>query len=262
MWMSQKIVIPIKSNIIDNDTAAFYDFFGMTDYVSPKRVADQLDQAQNSDTVELQIASNGGDVFAASEIYTLLKSSNATVTAIIQGLAASAASVIAVAADNVQISPTAQIMIHKAWSETQGNSDDMAHQAEVLNGIDDSIVNAYEAKTGMDRGKLLNLMSNETWLGAKDAVTYGFADSIMSFKNDDDESVSDKEKQPLQAFASLGTMVPHAAVNKWQAMMAEIQATKAELEPKPDTQVDNSSQHSDLYNAKLAILLHTNGGNK
>jgi ATP-dependent protease ClpP protease subunit len=240
-----KIVIPIKSDVIDNNTADFYDFFGMTNYVSPKKVGDQLAKVQTGDTVELQIASNGGDVFAASEIYTQLKSSTAKVSAVIQGLAASAASVIAVAADNVQISPTAQIMIHKAWSGMQGNSEDLAHESQVLDGIDQSIANAYEAKTGMSSGDLLNLMSKETWLGANDAVKYGFADSILTF----DEKEPEKQQQALQAFAGAGTIVPKQAVTKWQALMASITANKAA--PQNDNKI--TSQH-DLRDQKLAIL--------
>ncbi|ANK63368.1 hypothetical protein AYR56_05350 [Loigolactobacillus backii] len=252
--MNQKIVIPIKSNIIDNDTASFYDFFGMDNYVSPEKVANQLATAESSDTVELQIASNGGDVFAASEIYTLLKSCQAKVTATIQGLAASAASVIAVAADTVQISPTAQIMIHKAWSGMDGgNSDALAHESQVLDGIDQSIANAYEAKTGLDNGKLLNLMSNETWLGAKDAVKLGFADSIMTFKNDDNEPAEDK--QPLQAFASVGSVVPKTAVAKWQGLMAKAKVNDAATPVNKNEIVnDISQQNDDLKNRKLAIL--------
>ncbi|RRG06381.1 MAG: Clp protease ClpP [Lactobacillus sp.] len=248
-----KIVIPIKSDVIDNNTADFYDFFGMTNYVSPKKVGDQLAKVQTGDTVELQIASNGGDVFAASEIYTQLKSSTAKVSAVIQGLAASAASVIAVAADDVKISPTAQIMIHKAWSTMQGNAEDLAHESQVLNGIDQSIANAYEAKTGMSSGDLLNLMSKETWLGANDAVKYGFADSIMTFS---DEKEPEKQQQAMQAFASTSTVVPKAAVAKWQGIMAKMQAYKIldKVKDIPTITQKSDSQQADLKNQKLAIL--------
>lgn len=250
-----KIVIPIKSDVIDNDTASFYDFFGMTNYVSPQKVANQLATVNDGDTVELQIASNGGDVFAASEIYTLLKSTKAKVTATIQGLAASAASVIAVAADDVQISPTAQIMIHKAWSGMQGNSEDLAHESQVLDGIDQSIANAYEAKTGMSSGDLLNLMSKETWLGAKDAVKYGFADSIMTFS---DKKEPEKQQEAMQAFASANTVVPKAAVAKWQGLMAKTKVNDAIGVVKDAANIKKTSQQSDLKNQKLAILLGKN----
>lgn len=102
-------VIEVKADIVDNDTGKFYDWIGW-DAVYPGKVSNLLDGA---DEVEVNINSNGGDVFAASEIYTLLSQHSGMVTVNIQGLAASAASVIAMAGDVVHISPTAQIMIHK-----------------------------------------------------------------------------------------------------------------------------------------------------
>ncbi|ARW13423.1 Endopeptidase Clp [Lactiplantibacillus plantarum subsp. plantarum] len=171
--MTKKVMI--KGDIVDDQTAGFYQFFGMP-AVSPSGVADILnddDDDGDDEALEVDIASNGGDVFAASEIYTMLKNYAGNVTVNIQGLAASAASVIAMAGDHVNISPTAQIMIHKAWSQPAGNADDLEHEASILNGIDQSIASAYQAKTGMDQADLLQLMANETWLTASDAVDKG-----------------------------------------------------------------------------------------
>ncbi|KRL02517.1 ATP-dependent Clp protease, protease subunit [Liquorilactobacillus capillatus DSM 19910] len=193
----------IKGDVVDDKTAAFYQFFGMP-AVSPSGVADALNSDDPSSDVEVDIASNGGDVFAASEIYTMLKGVQGNVTVNIQGLAASAASVIAMAGDKVNISPTAQIMIHKAWSQQAGNSDDLNHEANVLNGIDQSIASAYEAKTGMKQSDLLQLMSNETWLTAKDAVDKGFADEIM-FANEN-------QLQPVNAISHIPSK---KAINKF-----------------------------------------------
>lgn len=180
--------IDIKGTVVDDETAAFYSFFGIPS-ASPSAVAQILNDGEGDD-VEVNIASNGGDVFAASEIFTLLKAANANVTVNIQGLAASAASVIAMAGDTVKISPTAQIMIHQAASYGSsgvgGNKDDLAneiadlsHEIDVLDGIDKSIASAYESKTGMPQGDLLNMMAQETWIGAQEAVDKGFADEIM-----------------------------------------------------------------------------------
>lgn len=121
-------VINIKGTIVDDETAAFYSFFGIPSS-SPSAVAQILNDDEDvpdepDSDVEVNIASNGGDVFAASEIYTMLRQANAKVTVNIQGLAASAASVIAMAGDTVKISPTAQIMIHQAASNMGGNKDD------------------------------------------------------------------------------------------------------------------------------------------
>lgn len=203
-------VIEVKADIVDNDTGKFYDWIGW-DAVYPGKVSTLLDGA---DEVEVNINSNGGDVFAASEIYTLLSQHSGMVTVNIQGLAASAASVIAMAGDVVHISPTAQIMIHKAWTIADGNADDMAHTSELLEGIDDSIMNAYVAKTGLDKSELSNMMAKETWLTANQAVDYGFADDVMDFG---------RSKEPV--LNSIGyPQVSRAVVDRWKKAMASAEA--------------------------------------
>ena len=203
-------VIEVKADIVDNDTGKFYDWIGW-DAVYPGKVSNLLDGA---DEVEVNINSNGGDVFAASEIYTLLSQHSGMVTVNIQGLAASAASVIAMAGDVVHISPTAQIMIHKAWTIADGNADDMAHTSEFLEGIDDSIMNAYVAKTGLDKSELSNMMAKETWLTANQAVDYGFADDVMDFG---------RPREPV--LNSIGyPQVSRAVVDRWKKTMASAEA--------------------------------------
>lgn len=172
--------IDIKGYIVSNDDKEFYDFYGMTS-TYPKMVQDAIANDEDEE-ITLNIASNGGDVFAASEIYTMLRDSGKRIVVNIQGLAASAASVISMAGNTVRISPTAHIMIHKASSGLVGNSDDMEHQSVVLNSIDESIALAYEMKTGLKQSELLELMAKETWLNAKTAVDKGFADEIMFFE--------------------------------------------------------------------------------
>lgn len=203
-------VIEVKADIVDNDTGKFYDWIGW-DAVYPGKVSTLLDGA---DEVEVNINSNGGDVFAASEIYTLLSQHSGMVTVNIQGLAASAASVIAMAGDVVHISPTAQIMIHKAWTIADGNADDMAHTSEFLDGIDDSIMNAYVAKTGLDKSELSNMMAKETWLTANQAVDYGFADDVMDFG---------RSREPV--LNSIGyPQVSRAVVDRWKKAMSSAEA--------------------------------------
>ncbi|MGZ0946327.1 head maturation protease, ClpP-related [Streptococcus thermophilus] len=176
--------------------------------------------------ITLNIASNGGDVFAASEIYTMLKASGKRIVVNVQGLAASAASVISMAGDTVRISPTAQIMIHKASTGIRGNSDDLEHQSAVLSSIDESIALAYEMKTGLKQTELLDLMAKETWLNAKTAVDKGFADEIM---------FSDTEKEVMVTNA-VHQLPSKSAINKFKNMIA-----------KPKT--------NSLREQKLAILL-------
>lgn len=173
------MTIEIKNSIVSDVVGTLYDKMGVNDYTSPKKVKAQLKDCAFSNDLIVNVSSGGGDVFAASEIYTMLRDSGKKVTVNIQGLAASAASVISMAGDTVRISPTAQIMIHKASNGIQGNADGMSHNANVLDGIDKSIAAAYVAKTGMKESDLIQMMSNETWLTAKDAVDKGFADEIM-----------------------------------------------------------------------------------
>lgn len=233
--------IDIKGAVVDDDTAAFYSFFGMSS-VSPSDVSQVLNDG-NDDDVQVNIASNGGDVFAASEIFTMLKSSSATVTVNIQGLAASAASVIAMAGDKVNISPTAQIMIHQAAVAVGGNKDDLAHEATVLDGIDQSIALAYAQKTGMSEDDLLNMMAQETWLTATDAVDKGFADEIMFVE----------DNQP--AFANdVGAIVPKTAVNKLLNLISKSERPVN----KQQNKTTDSHLTSDLKQSKVAILMGKN----
>ncbi|WP_282803949.1 head maturation protease, ClpP-related [Secundilactobacillus kimchicus] len=228
-------MIDIKGDIIDNETALMYDYFGLPN-VSPgavdKILNDDTDDPNESGEVIVNVASNGGDVFAASEIYTALKNYRGAVTVNVQGLAASAASVIAMAGDKVNVSPTAQIMIHKAWSELQGNADGLAHQSEVLDGIDNSIANAYVAKTGKSKDEVLRLMSNETWLTAQDAVDQGFADEIMFVDN-----------KQLQAVNATGNIISHEAVNKFLNLLKAADKTK---EPKKPTKTKIKAGANDI----------------
>ncbi|PEG97464.1 peptidase [Lactobacillus sp. UMNPBX9] len=230
--------VPIKGAIVDDNTAMFYDYFGMT-CTSPKKVSAILDEevAEGDDDIVVDIASNGGDVFVASEIYSMLKNNKSNVKVNVTGLAASAASVIAMAGDTVSIAPTAQIMIHKAWTRVDGNADDLGHEAGVLSGIDKSIASAYELKTGMKQSDLLQMMSNETWLTAQDAVDKGFADEIMFVNEEDDEPVMN----------SMEDIPSKSAINKLMNLI--LKADKQQN--KTTSQFENPS----LKDKKLAILM-------
>lgn len=222
--------IDIKGDIVDNDTGEFFDYFGMSS-VYPKKVQQAIENDEDEEII-LDVASNGGDVFSASEIYTMLKSSGKNIVVNIQGLAASAASVIAMAGNTVNISPTAQLMIHKASVIGAGNADDFEHEAKVLNGIDESIASAYELKTGMKQEDLLQMMASETWLNAKEAVDKGFADNIM-FSN-----------EAIVVTNSINHIPSKQAINKFKNLIA-----KEKLKNEKDSQPKIS-----LREQKLAIL--------
>lgn len=132
--------------------------------------------------VTIFLNSPGGDCIAASQIYTMLMEYKDEVTIKIDGIAASAASVIAMAGTKVIMAPTALIMIHNPMTMAYGNTDEMEKAIEMLDQVKESILNAYETKTGMSRAKLSHLMDSETWMNASKAVELGFADEILKDK--------------------------------------------------------------------------------
>lgn len=171
--------LEIKGTIISNDEKWMYDLFEM-DSTAPRDII----LPESHEPLEVMINSGGGDVFAGSEIYTMLKDYSGDVNIKVIGIAASAASVIAMAGNKVEISPTAQIMIHNPWVSTAGDHNDMRFTAEYLENWAVSLSNAYQLKTGKTKDELLQLMESETWFNAQQAVDAGFADEVM-FQNTD-----------------------------------------------------------------------------
>lgn len=148
------------------------------DEVTPAQFNSDLAALGEIKTLKVRINSPGGDVFAAAAIHNSLKNHAARVEAYVDGWAASAASVVAMAGDEVIMPATSMMMIHNPASFVFGDARDMRATADVLDKVRDSIIAAYEAKTGKPRAELINLMNSETWMTAKDAVELGFADRI------------------------------------------------------------------------------------
>ena len=186
--------IQLKGPLIPNDYQEMYDFYNW-EGTSAKKISDELPE-DNSDVI-IEVNSNGGLVTVGSEIYTALRSYKGNVTAEVVGMAGSSASFAIMGADKVVMSPTAQIMIHKAsFREISGNSDDLEKASDALKSIDKSIINAYVEKTGLDEEKLMKMMAKETYMSAHEAVELGFADEVMSFKavaSGADNMLSDEE---------------------------------------------------------------------
>lgn len=154
------------------------------DEVTPKQFKAEL---FNSDgDITIWINSPGGDVFAASQIYNMLMDYKGKVTVKIDGIAASAASVIAMSGNEVQMSPVAMLMVHNPATFAFGDTVEMAKAIAMLDEVKESIINAYEIKTGLSRSKLARFMDAESWFNANKAVELGFADSIM-FQNEDEK---------------------------------------------------------------------------
>lgn len=161
------------------------------DEVTPGIFKDELNSGKGN--ITLWINSPGGDVFAASQIYNMLMEYPYEVNVKIDALAASAASVIAMAGTKICMSPVAMLMIHNPATVAIGDSKDMQKAINMLTEVKESIINAYEIKSGLSRNKISNLMDAETWMNAKEAKRLGFADEILfadgdesSEKNSDD----------------------------------------------------------------------------
>ena len=153
------------------------------DEVTPKLFKDEL--MADSGNVTVWINSPGGDVFAAAQIYNMLMDYTGQVTVKIDGLAASAASVIAMAGGDVYMSPVSMLMIHNPSTIAIGDSEEMLRAKALLDEVKESIINAYELKSGLSRTKLSHLMDAETWMNANKAIELGFADKIL-FTEDQD----------------------------------------------------------------------------
>jgi ATP-dependent Clp protease protease subunit len=173
------------------------NFWG--DEITPQMFREDLEAEEGDVTV--WINSPGGNVFAAAEIYTMLKDYAGKVTVKVASLAASAASVVAMAGDTVQMSPTALLMLHDPSTVAMGNTRDMEKAIAALNEVKEAIVNAYAAKSGLRRGRIADLMSEETWLNAKKAVELGLADEILydGKKPEEDEEPEKEDALPVEA---------------------------------------------------------------
>ena len=156
------------------------------DDITPRKFKAELTAATGDIAVWLN--SPGGDVFAASQIYTMLKEYEGKVTVKIDGIAASAASVIAMAGDEIVMSPVAMMMIHNPATVIFGEAADLQSGIKMLSEVKESIINAYEQRTGLPRGKISNMMDAETWFSAQKAVELGFADQILYVPENTDAS--------------------------------------------------------------------------
>lgn len=165
----------------DNRTIYFDGYIAQDswfdDDITPKKFKAEL--LSDSGDISVWLNSPGGDVFAASQIYTMLKEYAGKVSVRIDGLAASAASVIAMAGDEIIMSPVAMMMIHNPATVIFGEAADLQSGIKMLSEVKESIINAYEQKTNLPRNKISNMMDAETWFSAQKAVELGFVDKIL-----------------------------------------------------------------------------------
>ena len=209
---------------ISNET-----WFG--DEITPKEFRGELNSGQGKVTV--WINSPGGDCFAAAQIYNMLMEYSGPVDVHIDGIAASAASVIAMAGNHVAISPVGMMMIHNPATVSIGDEWEMKKAMDMLSEVKESIINAYELKTGLPRKQLSNMMNAESWMNAKKALELGFADSIL-YDGDDEDDEDDEPEGMIFSRAA----VTNSLLNKLKAQV-----------PKPDNRVDAS-----VLNKRLDLI--------
>ena len=212
------------------------------DEVTPEYFREEL-EAHPGD-IEVYINSPGGDVVAATMIYTMLMEHKGNVTVKIEGLAASAASIVAMAGSRVLMAPTAYMMIHNASSIAWGNKHEMEHEAAVLAEIDKGIRDAYHIKTGIRDSKLEQMMEDETWMSACTCIMLGFADGYIGAVEPDPDEDGDEPDDPdevehLDDLAGRGRALPAVA---WSAC-GQIRALRKALR---DEEMLASANHEAL----------------
>lgn len=196
------------------------------DDITPAMFREEL--FAGSGPITVWINSPGGDCIAASQIYTMLMDYKGDVTVKIDGIAASAASVIAMAGTEVLMSPTSLIMVHNPATVAIGDHEDMKKAISMLDEVKESIINAYEIKTGLSRDSLSKLMDAETWMNANKAVELGFADGVLE---------DEKNLDVVPAYAFSRKTVQAALMNKITAKAESQKVQTADISVKKDDAV-------------------------
>ena len=232
------ITVPIKGIIVPNNLGDIYSFLGY-EVASPNQLNEALSNANGQD-ITLEINSPGGYIDAGSEMYTALKKYSGNITAQVVGQACSAASWIALAANKVEMSPTAQMMIHRVSAGVEGNADDLTSVLQSLDSMDQTYVDLYSERTGLEKQEVYRMMCATTWMNAKQAVEKGFADSIM-FENDQTPAVVNAYGVPV---------LSNSAISK----IKELIHTKTNDVSKP---IENTKENTNKRQAKkdLSLLL-------
>lgn len=177
----------VYGDIVDAATISMLEAWGYSSdgFVSALSVKKAMDANPTYSRIRLRINSPGGDAFEGMAIHSLLSAQARPVEACVDGVAASAASIIAMAGGTRVMGRTAMMMIHNAWGGCIGNSRDMRKMGDTLDKIDESIGAAYASRTGKPLKDILSMMNEETWLSAQDCVDQGFATSIVELPEED-----------------------------------------------------------------------------
>ena len=210
-----------------------------SDDVTPAMFKEELYSGDGP--ITLHINSPGGDCFAASQIYTMLMEYPHDVTVQIDGMAASAASVIAMAGTRVQMSPTSMMMIHNPFTMAMGDSEEMRKAIQLLDEVKESIINAYEIKTGQSRTKLSHLMDSETWMNAWKAKELGFCDEVMFAEGDQPDTKN------VSGFSYARKTAAACLMNR---LVASVPKAEPEKAPANETRVSTAAAENRLLKTK------------
>ena len=203
-----------ERTLVLNGTIAEDSWFG--DEITPAIFRDELMKCDGDITV--WINSPGGDVFAAAQIYNMLMDYKGNVTVRIDGIAASAATMVAMAGTTVEMSPVGMFVIHNPSTAVIGNTKEMQAAIKMLDEVKENIINAYELKTSLPRRQLSDLMDAESWMNAKKAVELGFADKILFANEAEEKANATVEAMPLSVpfFFSTGfSSISGRASDSW-----------------------------------------------
>jgi len=192
------------------------------DEVTPKEFKADLDKLGDIDTLNIYINSPGGDVFAGQAIHSMLKRHKTHKNVYIDGLAASIASVIAMAGDTIFMPKNAMMMIHNPWTIGMGNSTEFRKLAEDLDKIRESLIAAYENHSTLTRDEIISIMDAETWLTASECEEYGFCDVVQEEKQmaaSIDKALLKRYQNTPQAFLNLDKQVKEQELIKQKLLM-------------------------------------------
>lgn len=226
-----------ERTLVLNGQIAEESWFG--DEVTPAIFRDELMKGEGN--IIVWINSPGGDVFAAAQIYNMLMDYKGNVTVRIDGLAASAASMIAMAGTTVEMSPVGMLMIHNPSTAVIGNTKEMQAAIKMLDEVKEAILNAYELKTGQPRQQLSDLMDAESWMNAKKALEMGFVDKIL-FASDEEE----KNSEGVEAMLFSKRAVTNSLIDKIKAQSQKFVKVAA-----TDTRVS-----ADALRSRLNLIVH------
>ena len=226
--------MPSAATASSNSTISVFDIIGddgMGGGVSAKRIAAALRAIGNRD-VTVQINSPGGDMFEGIAIYNLLRAHPARITVDVLGIAASAASVIAMAGDNIRMAPSSFLMLHNAWGVVIGNRHDMAEAATLFERFDGALADIYAARSGMARSEIATLLDAETFLTAEEAVAAGLAD-IIAGETDAASDVSAQVRPDIHAKRRIDAALAQQGIprSERRAMLKQISGTRNAAEP-------------------------------